>query len=140
MTVEKVIVHPRPQPPPLPWERKPVPGDQSQKADAGKMDWLLFPWKAARAILRVLEYGARRYSRGGWRKVDNALERYTNAAMRHLIAYSEGQYWDLCPEHPTHAKRPADCKKCSGEPHLAHLGCCNVFLLELDAPESHPTV
>lgn len=105
---------------------------QRQKSDAGKADWLLFPWKAAKAILRVLEYGARRYSRGGWRTVEDAKERYANAAMRHLIAYMDGKYWDLCDAHPTPAERPDDCKQCSGEPHLAHLGCDCLFLLELD--------
>lgn len=107
------------------------------KSDQGKADWSLFPWDAAKAILRVLEYGAKRYSRGGWRKVEDAKERYSNAALRHLVAYMQGKYWDLCDEHPTHEQRPEDCKKCSGEPHLSHLGCNCLFLLELDSPGDH---
>lgn len=107
-------------------------GNQEMKADLGKTDWLLLPWQATRAIVRVLEYGARRYKREGWRDVDDALFRYTNAAFRHLIAYANGHKLDLCLEHAAPGERPDGCPKCSGEPHLACLGCNVLFLLELD--------
>lgn len=110
-----------------------IAGDQTKKADGGKRRWNLLPWKALGTIVEVLEYGARRYSEGGWRTVDNAVPRYKEAALRHMISYASGEYWDLCASHTSREERPFDCPKCSGAPHLANLGCCILFLLELDA-------
>ena len=45
-----------------------------------------------------------------------SADRYVKAAFRHLIAYSQGEVND----------------KESGLPHLAHLGCCVLFLLSLE--------
>ncbi len=86
------------------------------KHDSGKESFALLPWVAVRAVVRVLGYGARKYSAGNWRLVPNARDRYFDAALRHLVAWHEGQRLD--PE--------------SGLPHLAHACCSILFLL---APE-----
>jgi hypothetical protein len=114
---------------------KEIPVKPPNKADAGKRRWSLFFWTAAEWILRVLEYGADIYSPNGWRYQEDGVKRYTEAAMRHLVAYMRGEYWDICAEHGK--ERPEGCKKCSGLPHLACLGCNTGFLLELDPPEAH---
>jgi hypothetical protein len=89
------------------------------KFDGGKRDFTLLPWPAVEEIVKVLEFGAAKYSRDNWKHVEGAHHRYTKAAFRHLIAYSNGEIND--PE--------------SGLPHLAHVGCCILFLLALEKPE-----
>lgn len=89
---------------------------QGMKFDDGKRDFTLLPWDSVENIVEVLEFGAKKYSRDNWRYVDDAKHRYTKAALRHMIAYTKGEIDD--PE--------------SGMPHLAHLGCCILFLMELD--------
>ena len=38
------------------------------------------------AVCRVWEFGANKYSKSNWKHVDNAIDRYTNAMLRHLVA------------------------------------------------------
>lgn len=40
-------------------------------------------------VSRVWAFGADKYEKGNWRFVDNALDRYTNALMRHLCAEAD---------------------------------------------------
>jgi len=68
------------------------------KFDAAKIDptFVLeyFP-RALLAISAVAEYGARKYTRGGWKTVDNGIMRYGAAKVRHqLLQYMEGPYDD----------------------------------------------
>lgn len=90
--------------------------DMGRKDDAEKDPWHLLPWLGARAVVRVLAFGARKYSPGGWRKVENARDRYYSAAIRHLVAWYQGERND--PE--------------SSESHLAHACACVLFLLEIE--------
>jgi hypothetical protein len=89
---------------------------QGMKFDTDKRDFTLLPWDSVEQIVQVLEFGAQKYSRDNWRYVEDAKHRYTKAALRHMVAYTKGEIDD--PE--------------SGMPHLAHLGCCLLFLMELD--------
>lgn len=93
---------------------------QGVKHDAGKEQWGLLPLLAVQDIVRVLTFGAKKYAPDNWRKVPQAQERYYDALLRHLVAWRLGEQND--PE--------------SGLPHLAHAGCCLLFLAELDA-EGH---
>lgn len=87
-----------------------------QKDDAGKLRYGLVPTKALRQIVEVLEFGARRYGEGNWMKVASGKRRYTEALLRHVYAWMDGERVD--PD--------------SGKSHLAHAGCCIVFLLVLE--------
>ncbi len=84
------------------------------KYDSGKPMPRLLPPSALLAIARVLTFGAKKYSPDNWKHVKGAKERYLDAMMRHILAYNSGEIND--PE--------------SGENHLAHAGCCLMFLLD----------
>lgn len=101
------------------WADRIVNKTSGMKFDGGKRDFTLLPWAAVEEIVKVLEFGARKYERDNWKKVEDAQHRYTKAAFRHLIAYNNREIND--PE--------------SGLPHLAHLGCCILFLLALEKIE-----
>lgn len=63
----------------------PADGDRGgRKDDSGKLRFTLFPIEALKPVLRVLEFGARKYAPGGWRRVEDAEERYRNALHRHF--------------------------------------------------------
>lgn len=86
---------------------------EGQKFDSQKTDWTLVPFSSLESIVKVLEFGAKKYARDNWQKVPDAERRYSAAALRHLIAREQGERLD--PE--------------SGLPHLAHAGCCILFAL-----------
>ena len=87
-------------------------GDQKQKLDAGKPPWFLFPWDAAIEIVKVLAFGASKYSARGW---ESGIEysRVFSALQRHMVAWWHGE----------------DRDQETGLLHLAHAGCCILFLL-----------
>lgn len=85
-----------------------------QKHDSGKTQYHLMPVSALETVNRVLMHGAQKYGDGNWRNVENAEQRYYNAAMRHMQAWLNNEETD--PE--------------SGLPHLAHAVCSLMFLLE----------
>jgi hypothetical protein len=87
--------------------------NQGQKFDQQKTRWSLLPFSVVESVVKVLEYGAQKYSPENWKRVENPEDRYFSAAMRHLIAWQEGD--------------PADPE--SGLSHLAHAACCVLFLL-----------
>jgi hypothetical protein len=90
--------------------------DQALKFDSGKPRMELLPTGPLLAISRVLTKGAVKYSPHNWRR-GFEWSRLIGAAMRHLFLWSAGE--DKDPE--------------TGESHLAHAGCCILFLLEHEA-------
>jgi hypothetical protein len=86
---------------------------EGRKDDQDKARWDLLPWDAAEQVVEVLTFGARKYAPDNWRHVPEPQNRYFAAAMRHLVAWRNGQQDD--PE--------------TGLPHLAHATCCLMFLL-----------
>lgn len=81
-----------------------------------KDPWHLVPWEAMREVVRVLEFGARKYAPGNWAHVKDWREQYYRAAIGHLVEWHLGETKD---------------KESSLHP-LAHAGCCVVFCLALD--------
>lgn len=57
------------------------------KADAAKRDmtYLKYFPRALREVCRVCEEGAKKYTRDGWRCVENGIERYEAAIGRHYL-------------------------------------------------------
>ena len=90
--------------------------DQRNKADAGKSNPLLVEVDLAKALTlvnRVLDYGAEKYERAGWKTVD--AERYDAAARRHRRSRDLGEKFD----------------EESGLAHLAHEATNVLFQLEM---------
>ena len=84
------------------------------KYDDSKPDYSLIPPRALNDLVKVLTFGAKKYDRDNWKKLENAEQRYFAAAQRHLWAVLRGETHD--PE--------------SGEHHYAHALCCIMYLLE----------
>jgi len=82
------------------------------KSDEGKLRWDLLPLELIEGIVKVLTYGAKKYTENGWQSAPNAKARYKAALLRHLVAYSKGEKID--PE--------------SGLPHIDHLQTNAMFL------------
>lgn len=85
-----------------------------KKLDGGKPPMSLLDRHALEEIAMVLRFGAAKYERDNWRKGIN-YTRLTDAALRHIYAFVDGE--DKDPE--------------SNLSHIAHAGCCILFLLRM---------
>lgn len=83
------------------------------KQDSEKPRLELLSSIALTEIAKVLTFGAKKYDDHNWRQ-GFKWSRLLGAALRHLFAFIGGE--DKDPE--------------TGLSHLAHLGCCVLFLLE----------
>lgn len=84
------------------------------KFDNDKVDWMILPYDAIEEIIKVMEFGARKYARGNFASGEGLeYTRVLNSLMRHILAFSRGE--DLDPE--------------TGISHMAHAGCNVLFLL-----------
>ena len=89
------------------------------KHDQDKIRVELLSSIALLEISKVMTYGAKKYTSNNWRG-GISWSRVLGASLRHLLAYLGGQ--DKDPE--------------TGLSHLAHAGCCVMFLLEYEV--THP--
>ena len=85
---------------------------EGTKHDSGKAPYHLLPFDAIGEVVRVLDFGARKYAERNWEK-GIAYSRVFAAAQRHMSAWWQGE--DRDPE--------------TGLSHLAHASCCALFLL-----------
>lgn len=72
--------------------------EAGSKMDGGKISVFqgfirYFP-RAITAVAEVSDYGANKYSRGGWLSVDNGFTRYADAQHRHSIQAAMGELYD----------------------------------------------
>lgn len=86
--------------------------EKGRKDDNGKTQYHLLNWKHVEDDAKVLAFGARKYAPDNWKLVENPVERYRDALIRHLTAYMAGE--EIDPE--------------SGLPHLAHVRVNASFL------------
>lgn len=86
------------------------------KHDRGKWRFSLLPAAQLLQIIQVLEFGANKYAPENWKTVPDAKTRYFDACIRHLTAWWQGE------------KNDSE----SGLSHLAHAGCCILFLMWID--------
>lgn len=90
------------------------PLTEAVKHDQGKLDWSLLPIDSVEEILKVLEFGKRKYAAWNW--ASNGGFKYSRlfgSLLRHIFAWWRGE--DKDPE--------------TGLSHLAHAGCNILFLL-----------
>jgi hypothetical protein len=85
----------------------------ARKDDNGKVPLELLPTQALEQVARALAFGRDRYGPWNWAG-GFAWSRLIGAALRHLFAWQRGE--DKDPE--------------SGLSHLAHAGCCVLFLIQ----------
>lgn len=90
------------------------------KFDSEKPRMGLLPPYALESVAEVLTFGAKKYLPHNWKYVEDAHNRYIDAAMRHINAYIKGEKND--PE--------------SGFPHMSHAICCLMFIADLDLVEA----
>lgn len=64
------------------------------KHDSGKPNYSYLEPSMLEGVTHVFDFGARKYSRDNWKKLDNGVERFFNAALRHLLAINAGQTYD----------------------------------------------
>jgi hypothetical protein len=87
-----------------------------RKFDAGKLLYGLLPPLALEENVKVLTFGAQKYEPDNWRRVPDGVNRYFDAAQRHIWAWKKGQIHD--PETGLH--------------HMAHAICCLQFIADLE--------
>jgi hypothetical protein len=90
------------------------------KHDQDKVPLHLLSTTALLEVGKVLQFGAQKYAAHNWRG-GFQWSRPTAAAMRHILAWNNGE--DLDPE--------------SQLSHLAHAMCCLMFLLEFQKTHPH---
>ena len=81
------------------------------KHDLGKLPWHLLPSEATEGLLKVLSFGAKKYTERNWEK-GIVYSRVFGATMRHMWSWWRGE--DLDPE--------------TGLSHLDHAACNIAFL------------
>lgn len=97
--------------------------EAGKKYDADKPRWDLVPLLAHAEFIRVITFGAKKYSPNGWREVIGWRWRYTRAGLGHVLSYMMG-------------KRSDDE---TGYHHLAHALCCFYFVLEHELSLEEPS-
>jgi len=89
-------------------------GKVAVKFDSGKLDWSLMPLDSVEEILKVLEFGKKKYAAWNWSSNGGfPYSRVFNSLLRHLFAWFRGE--DNDPE--------------TNLSHLAHAGCNILFLI-----------
>lgn len=86
---------------------------EGKKYDNNKLRWDLLPIHVIEEIVKVFTYGSKKYDANNWKELEDPIERYYAALMRHLVQWRKGEKVD--PE--------------SGLYHLAQVATNVIFLL-----------
>ena len=84
---------------------------QALRYNQGKVEWSLVDFKSLEPMVKVLEYGCRKYARNNWKKGMPATQ-IIESMLRHTFKLLEGELVD--PE--------------SGIEHIGHIQCNALFL------------
>ena len=88
-----------------------IDSKQALRYNEGKVQWSLVDYKSLEPMVRVLEYGCRKYSKNNWKKGMPASQ-IIESMLRHTYKLLEGELVD--PE--------------SGIEHVGHIQCNAMFL------------
>lgn len=91
--------------------------ERGVKHDFSKPQMSLLPLKDLEGVVRVLEFGMKKYARGDWKFVPDGGMRYFDAGMRHLAELSD----------PTDIEDLARLDQESVLPHIDHAICSLIF-------------
>ena len=59
------------------------------KHDQGKPDYTLLPLKTLEGVVRVMEFGVKKYARDDWKRLPDGYNRYLAAHLRHMAEVLE---------------------------------------------------
>lgn len=59
-----------------------------------KMPWDLLPWEDIEDVVAVYKAGAKKYGKNSWQNLENGMDRYFAAMMRHFMEYRKGNKID----------------------------------------------
>jgi len=65
--------------------------EKGVKLDENKNRWDLLPLALIEGIVKVLTFGASKYTDNGWQTVENGYDRYKAAFFRHLVKLEAGE-------------------------------------------------
>lgn len=85
--------------------------EQALRYNQGKVQWSLVDYKSIEPMVRVLEYGCKKYAKDNWKKGMPASQ-IIESMLRHTFKLLEGELTD--PE--------------SGIEHVGHIQCNAMFL------------
>lgn len=85
--------------------------DQADRKNVGKPQYSLIDYQCLEPMVRVLEFGALKYSRNNWKK-GMPISTILDSLIRHVTALNNGEFID--PE--------------SGLSHIGHIQCNAMFL------------
>lgn len=89
--------------------------DKALRYNEGKPQWSLVDFESLEDMVKVLEFGAKKYSRDNWKKGLYTVE-ICESLLRHVFKYLSGE--DIDPE--------------SGEPHIGSIQANSMFLGYMD--------
>ena len=93
------------------FEKALIERDQALRYNQGKLSWSMVDFDSLEGRVRVLEYGAKKYSKDNWKK-GMPVTQVSESLMRHLFAFLKGE--DVDSE--------------SGCRHISHVMCNTMFL------------
>lgn len=97
------------------WNSGVASTEEAIKQTAGKAQWSLLSFTALEGIVKIREFGSKKYrDPESWKHVPK--QKYLDASMRHLVAIFKGEEID----------------KESGLPHIDHLLCNAMFISHID--------
>lgn len=88
---------------------------EGTRLNEGRLRWALVDFKSLEGMVKVLEFGCKKYSPFNWKKGLKTTE-ICESLLRHIFAYLDGE----------------DLDKESGLRHIDHLMCNAMFLSWMD--------
>jgi hypothetical protein len=85
--------------------------NKALRYNKGKTQWHLVDFETLEGMVKVLEFGAKKYSPNNWKK-GLSLESIADSLIRHLVSMQKGEFMD------TESKLP----------HADHIQCNAMFL------------